>query len=211
MVFSKQIRELTLQKLHFHLLMDMAKDNAYSYLYYWLKCDAKQKYFGFGYLHILHIVFNNSYKRIIWHWKYTFTRLKNVNGIWSVSLVRLFVTPWTVACQASLSMEFSRQKNWSRLPFHNPVDFSDWTHVSGTFCIGRWILYYYATWEAHGWNAYALINILVILLLLLQILCPNSLFYFVIIVCMFYFFQRDFFHCYHFQGLKQYTIHNLHL
>ena len=191
--------------------MDMAKDNAYSYLYYWLKCDAKQKYFGFGYLHILHIVFNNSYKRIICHWKYTFTRLKNVNGIWSVSLVRLFVTPWTVACQASLSMEFSRQKNWSRLPFHNPVDFSDWTHVSGTFCIGRWILYYYATWEAHGWNAYALINILVILLLLLQILCPNSLFYFVIIVCMFYFFQRDFFHCYHFQGLKQYTIHNLHL
>ena len=126
----------------------MAKDNAYSYMYYWLKCDSKQKYFGFGYLHILHIVFNNSCKRIICHWKYTLTRLKNMNGIWSLSHVRLFVTPWTVACQAALSMEFSRQKNWSGLPFPNPVDFSDWTHVSGTSCIGRWILYYCATWEA---------------------------------------------------------------
>ena len=25
----------------------------------------------------------------------------------------LFATPWTVACQASLSMEFSRQEYWS--------------------------------------------------------------------------------------------------
>ena len=28
----------------------------------------------------------------------------------------LFVTPWTVACQAPLSMEFSRQEYWSWLP-----------------------------------------------------------------------------------------------
>ena len=28
----------------------------------------------------------------------------------------LFVTPWTVACQALLSMEFSRQEYWSWLP-----------------------------------------------------------------------------------------------
>ena len=27
------------------------------------------------------------------------------------------VTPWTVACQAPLSMEFSRQEYWSRLSF----------------------------------------------------------------------------------------------
>ena len=26
-------------------------------------------------------------------------------------------TPWTVACQAPLSMEFSRQEYWSGLPF----------------------------------------------------------------------------------------------
>ena len=31
--------------------------------------------------------------------------------------VRLFVTPWTVAHQASLFMEFSRQEHWSGLPF----------------------------------------------------------------------------------------------
>ena len=35
----------------------------------------------------------------------------------SVSHVQLFATPWTVARQASLSMEFSRQAYWSRLPF----------------------------------------------------------------------------------------------
>ena len=30
-----------------------------------------------------------------------------------LSHVRLFVTPWTVACQAPLFMEFSRQEYWS--------------------------------------------------------------------------------------------------
>ena len=30
--------------------------------------------------------------------------------------VQLFVTLWPVACQALLSMEFSRQEHWSRLP-----------------------------------------------------------------------------------------------
>ena len=35
----------------------------------------------------------------------------------SLSRVRLFVTPWTVAYQAPLSMEFSRQEYWSGLPF----------------------------------------------------------------------------------------------
>ena len=38
---------------------------------------------------------------------------------------RLFATPWTVASQASLSMEFPRQEYWSELPFHNPGDLSD--------------------------------------------------------------------------------------
>ena len=30
------------------------------------------------------------------------------------------LTPWTVVCQAPLSMEFSRQEYWSRLPFPAP-------------------------------------------------------------------------------------------
>ena len=33
------------------------------------------------------------------------------------SHVRLFATPWTVALQAPLSVGFSRQENWSGLPF----------------------------------------------------------------------------------------------
>ena len=43
----------------------------------------------------------------------------------SLSRVRLFVTPWTVAHQASLSMEFSRHEYWSGLPFPSPGDLSD--------------------------------------------------------------------------------------
>ena len=38
----------------------------------------------------------------------------------SLSRVRLFATPWTVAYKAPLSMEFSRQEYWSGLPFPSP-------------------------------------------------------------------------------------------
>ena len=34
----------------------------------------------------------------------------------TVQSCRLFVTPWTIAHQAPLSMEFSRQESWSGLP-----------------------------------------------------------------------------------------------
>ena len=34
-------------------------------------------------------------------------------------------TPWTVACQATLSMGFSRQEYWSGLPFPSPGDLPD--------------------------------------------------------------------------------------
>ena len=40
----------------------------------------------------------------------------------SLSRVRLFATPWTVAYQAPLSMGFSRQECWSGLPFPFPGD-----------------------------------------------------------------------------------------
>ena len=39
--------------------------------------------------------------------------------------VQLLGTPWTVACQVPLSMEFSRQEHWSGLPFPSPVDLPD--------------------------------------------------------------------------------------
>ena len=34
----------------------------------------------------------------------------------------ILCAPWTVACQAPLSMEFSRQEYWSGLPFPSPGD-----------------------------------------------------------------------------------------
>ena len=42
-----------------------------------------------------------------------------------LSYIQLFMTPWTVASQASLSMEFSRQEYWSALPFPTPRDLTD--------------------------------------------------------------------------------------
>ena len=47
------------------------------------------------------------------------------NEVKSLSRVRLFATPWTVAYQASLSIGFSRQKCWSGLPFPSPGDLPD--------------------------------------------------------------------------------------
>ena len=42
-----------------------------------------------------------------------------------LSHVQLFVTPWTVAHQAPLSMGFSRQEYWSGLPCPLPGDLLD--------------------------------------------------------------------------------------
>ena len=42
-----------------------------------------------------------------------------------LSRVWFSVTPLTIACQASLSMEFSKQEYWSRLPFLSPQDLPD--------------------------------------------------------------------------------------
>ena len=60
------------------------------------------------------------------------------------SRVRLFVTPWTVARQAPLSMGFSRQEYWSSLPCPPPGDLPNpgiepTSHVS---CIDRRVLYH---------------------------------------------------------------------
>ena len=41
------------------------------------------------------------------------------------SIVQLFDTSWTVACQAPLSMGFFRQEYWSGLPFPFPGDLPD--------------------------------------------------------------------------------------
>ena len=43
----------------------------------------------------------------------------------SLNCVQFFVNSWTVAHQALLFMEFSRQEYWSGFPFHSPGDLPD--------------------------------------------------------------------------------------
>ena len=43
----------------------------------------------------------------------------------SISHFQLFVTPWTVARQAPVSVGFSRQEYWSGLPCPSPGDLPD--------------------------------------------------------------------------------------
>ena len=43
----------------------------------------------------------------------------------SLSRAQLFATPWIIALQAPLSMEFSRKDYWSGLPFPSPGDLPD--------------------------------------------------------------------------------------
>ena len=60
-----------------------------------------------------------------------------------LSHVWLFVAPWTVARQAPLPMEFSRQEYWSGVPFPTPGVFSpprDRILRSCVSCISRRIL-----------------------------------------------------------------------
>ena len=46
-------------------------------------------------------------------------------SVQSLSRVRLFATPWTVAHQAPLSMGFPRQEYWSGFPFPSPGHLPD--------------------------------------------------------------------------------------
>ena len=54
--------------------------------------------------------------------------LRISNGDGGLVAIRVHWTlaiPWTIACQAPLSMEFPRQEYWSGVPFPPPGDFSD--------------------------------------------------------------------------------------
>ena len=53
------------------------------------------------------------------------------------SRVRLFATLWAIACQASLSMGFSRQKSWSGLPCHPPGDLPNQGSLTSPARAGR--------------------------------------------------------------------------
>ena len=50
------------------------------------------------------------------------TTFSSVYVCYLLSCIQLFATPWTIACQAPLSTEFSRQEYWSGLLFPSPRD-----------------------------------------------------------------------------------------
>ena len=59
-------------------------------------------------------------------WKQKYNDLKPLSEwVKSLSRVRLFATPWTVAHQVPPSMGFSRQEYWNELPFPSPGDLPD--------------------------------------------------------------------------------------
>ena len=56
----------------------------------------------------------------------------------SLSHDQVFLTSWTVAHQAPLSMEFSRQGYWRGLPFPPPWDLSNQGSNSRLLCLLHW-------------------------------------------------------------------------
>ena len=48
--------------------------------------------------------------------------LQQADTVPAWAVLPLFGTPWTVAHQAPLFMEFSRQEYWSELPYPSPGD-----------------------------------------------------------------------------------------
>ena len=68
-------------------------------------------------------------------------------------LLQSCLTPWTAACQAPLSMGFSRQEYWRELPFPPPGDLPNpgiepVSLVSPALAGGFFTTS--TTWEAHG-------------------------------------------------------------
>ena len=66
------------------------------------------------------------------------------------SCVQLFAIPWTVACQAPLSMGFPRKEYWSGLLFPPPgytpsLRIEPVSHIS---CLGRQVLYHFHHWRS---------------------------------------------------------------
>ena len=57
-----------------------------------------------------------------WHCFHSLKYKKERKKVKSLSCVRLFATPWTIAYQTPPSMGFSRQEYWSGLPFPPPGD-----------------------------------------------------------------------------------------
>ena len=97
----------------------------------------------------------NGWLDLVWSGWGGISQIKEIKALWQggyrgslhkclLSCVGLFVSPWAVALQASLSVEFFRQEYWSGLPFPPPGDLLD-PGIEPVSCTGRKILYHWAT------------------------------------------------------------------
>ena len=85
----------------------------------------------------------------------------------SLNSVQLFVTPWIVAHQAPLSVEFSKQEYWSGLPFLSPGTYlTQGLNPDLWHC--RQILYHLSYQRQQSKFEHGLWTLLILLLLLLS-------------------------------------------
>ena len=86
---------------------------------------------------------------------FTFSFRLNSGFVCFVAQSCLTASPWTVAHQAPLSMEFSRQEYWSGMLFRSPGDLPT-SGIKPTFLVSpalsSWFLTASATWEAPTMN-----------------------------------------------------------
>ena len=112
-VLSTGILFLYIAKYHFIVWIDHI-------LFIHFPVDGQLIISTFELLSVLHIILVLSSVTRAWF----FCKPSNV-CVLTASVMSNFVTPWTVARQAPLSMEFSRQEYWSGLPFRSPEDLPD--------------------------------------------------------------------------------------
>ena len=74
-----------------------------------------------------------------WKWK---VKVKSLSRVW------LLATPWTAAYQAPLSMGFSRQEYWSRVPLPSPI------------CMYIYIHMYMYKCAAQNWSYYTMCHLI---------------------------------------------------
>ena len=93
-------------------------------------CTGKSKFFPAS--NLLLFLNRNSQSLLILRWNRSdgggrgdFLGPGRKKEMKSLSRIRLFATPWTVAYQAPPSVGFFRQEYWSGLPFPSPEDLPD--------------------------------------------------------------------------------------
>ena len=102
----------TLFKMDDTVLLYSTGNSAQSYVASWMGGESGEN----GYMHTygwVPLLFTETITTLLINCKYK---------CYSLSRVWLFVSLWTIACQAPLSMGFSRQEYWSGLPFPSPGD-----------------------------------------------------------------------------------------